>query len=118
MPLVKRNIDPRHLCHTALPRGIKNELECVTNISLANIIRQLSSLSKYIVLKLYLELMYFTVTVFEVQTLFQILSRKLSLGLECSAFVSSMDVCERKLGPFLAACLKALHPYTSVTSGI
>ncbi|XP_073483166.1 actin-binding protein WASF1 isoform X2 [Aquarana catesbeiana] len=44
MPLVKRNIDPRHLCHTALPRGIKNELECVTNISLANIIRQLSSL--------------------------------------------------------------------------
>ncbi|KAH0508510.1 wiskott-Aldrich syndrome protein family member 1 isoform X1 [Microtus ochrogaster] len=47
MPLVKRNIDPRHLCHTALPRGIKNELECVTNISLANIIRQLSSLSKY-----------------------------------------------------------------------
>ncbi|OBS59639.1 hypothetical protein A6R68_09235, partial [Neotoma lepida] len=47
MPLVKRNIDPRHLCHTALPRGIKNELECVTNISLANIIRQLSSLSPY-----------------------------------------------------------------------
>ncbi|KAM8954501.1 actin-binding protein WASF1 isoform 2-T2 [Pelodytes ibericus] len=47
MPLVKRNIDPRHLCHTVLPRGIKNELECVTNISLANIIRQLSSLSKY-----------------------------------------------------------------------
>ncbi|MEE6476006.1 hypothetical protein FKM82_010939 [Ascaphus truei] len=47
MPLVKRNIDPRHLCHTVLPRVIKNELECVTNISLANIIRQLSSLSKY-----------------------------------------------------------------------
>ncbi|XP_075718385.1 actin-binding protein WASF1 isoform X1 [Rhinoderma darwinii] len=47
MPLVKRNIEPRHLCHTVLPRGIKNELECVTNISLANIIRQLSSLSKY-----------------------------------------------------------------------
>lgn len=47
MPLVKRNIDPRHLCHTALPRAIKNELECVTNISLSNIIRQLSSLSKY-----------------------------------------------------------------------
>ncbi|XP_064412381.1 actin-binding protein WASF1 isoform X2 [Latimeria chalumnae] len=47
MPLVKRNIDPRYLCHTVLPRGIKNELECVTNVSLANIIRQLSSLSKY-----------------------------------------------------------------------
>ncbi|XP_076844239.1 actin-binding protein WASF1 isoform X2 [Brachyhypopomus gauderio] len=47
MPLVKRTIEPRHLCHTALPRGIKNELECVTNISLASVIRQLSSLSKY-----------------------------------------------------------------------
>ncbi|CAL8317123.1 unnamed protein product [Merluccius merluccius] len=47
MPLVKRSIEPRHLCHTVLPRNIKNELECVTNISLANVIRQLSSLSKY-----------------------------------------------------------------------
>ncbi|TSL47604.1 Wiskott-Aldrich syndrome protein family member 1 [Bagarius yarrelli] len=44
MPLVKRSIEPRHLCHTVLPSGIKNELECVTNISLANVIRQLSSL--------------------------------------------------------------------------
>ncbi|KAI5608494.1 wiskott-Aldrich syndrome protein family member 1, partial [Silurus asotus] len=47
MPLVKRSIEPRHLCHTVLPCNIKNELECVTNISLANVIRQLSSLSKY-----------------------------------------------------------------------
>ncbi|KAG1941810.1 wiskott-Aldrich syndrome protein family [Pimephales promelas] len=47
MPLVKRSIEPRHLCHTALPHTIRNELECVTNISLANVIRQLSSLSKY-----------------------------------------------------------------------
>ncbi|KAM3861617.1 actin-binding protein WASF1 [Diretmus argenteus] len=47
MPLVKRSIEPRHLCHTVLPRNIKNELECVTNVSLANVIRQLSSLSKY-----------------------------------------------------------------------
>lgn len=47
MPLVKRSIEPRHLCHTVLPCSIKNELECVTNISLANVIRQLSSLSKY-----------------------------------------------------------------------
>ncbi|KAG9347617.1 hypothetical protein JZ751_005188 [Albula glossodonta] len=45
-PAVKRNIEPRHLCHTVLPRGIKNELECVTNVSLANVIRQLSSLSE------------------------------------------------------------------------
>ncbi|KAK1805485.1 hypothetical protein P4O66_019784 [Electrophorus voltai] len=47
MPLVKRSIEPRHLCHTALPRSVKNELECVTNVSLSNVIRQLSSLSKY-----------------------------------------------------------------------
>ncbi|XP_037100195.1 wiskott-Aldrich syndrome protein family member 1 isoform X2 [Syngnathus acus] len=47
MPLVQRAIEPRHLCHAALPRNIANELECVTNISLAGVIRQLSSLSKY-----------------------------------------------------------------------
>lgn len=46
MPLVKRNIEPRHLCHGAVPDGIGNELECVTNNTLSAIIRQLSSLSK------------------------------------------------------------------------
>ncbi|XP_035285539.1 wiskott-Aldrich syndrome protein family member 2 [Anguilla anguilla] len=47
MPLVTRNIEPRHLCRQTLPDAIKSELECVTNITLANIIRQLGSLSKY-----------------------------------------------------------------------
>ncbi|XP_078258533.1 wiskott-Aldrich syndrome protein family member 3b isoform X2 [Rhinoraja longicauda] len=47
MPLVKRNIEPRLLCHGALPEGINSELECVTNNTLAAIIRQLSSLSKH-----------------------------------------------------------------------
>ncbi|XP_030648543.1 wiskott-Aldrich syndrome protein family member 3 [Chanos chanos] len=47
MPLVKRNIEPRHLCHGALPEGIGSELECVTNNTLSAIIRQLSSLSKH-----------------------------------------------------------------------
>uniref|UniRef100_A0A3B4G9Q5 Wiskott-Aldrich syndrome protein family member 3-like n=1 Tax=Pundamilia nyererei TaxID=303518 RepID=A0A3B4G9Q5_9CICH len=47
MPLVKRNIEPRHLCHSAVPDGIGNELECVTNNTLSAIIRQLSSLSKH-----------------------------------------------------------------------
>ncbi|XP_039111246.1 wiskott-Aldrich syndrome protein family member 3 isoform X2 [Hyaena hyaena] len=47
MPLVKRNIEPRHLCGGALPEGITSELECVTNSTLAAIIRQLSSLSKH-----------------------------------------------------------------------
>ncbi|CAB1350605.1 unnamed protein product [Coregonus sp. 'balchen'] len=47
MPLVTRNIEPRHVCRQVLPPKIRSELECVTNISLANIIRQLGSLSKY-----------------------------------------------------------------------
>ncbi|XP_075995542.1 actin-binding protein WASF2 [Genypterus blacodes] len=47
MPLVTRNIEPRHVCRQTIPPTIRSELECVTNISLANIIRQLGSLSKY-----------------------------------------------------------------------
>ncbi|XP_012863372.1 wiskott-Aldrich syndrome protein family member 3 isoform X2 [Echinops telfairi] len=47
MPLVKRSIEPRHLCRGALPEGVPSELECVTNSTLAAIIRQLSSLSKH-----------------------------------------------------------------------
>ncbi|XP_048356204.1 wiskott-Aldrich syndrome protein family member 2 [Sphaerodactylus townsendi] len=46
MPLVTRNIEPRHLCRQMLP-SVRNELECVTNITLANVIRQLGSLSKF-----------------------------------------------------------------------
>ncbi|XP_072532336.1 actin-binding protein WASF2 [Salminus brasiliensis] len=47
MPLVMRNIEPRHLCRQTLPVAVKSELECVTNFTLANIIRQLGSLSKF-----------------------------------------------------------------------
>uniref|UniRef100_A0A3Q2Q6T3 Wiskott-Aldrich syndrome protein family member n=1 Tax=Fundulus heteroclitus TaxID=8078 RepID=A0A3Q2Q6T3_FUNHE len=43
MPLVKRNIEPRHLCRGALPDGVTSELECVTNSTLAAIIKQLGS---------------------------------------------------------------------------
>uniref|UniRef100_A0A8D0WZ56 Wiskott-Aldrich syndrome protein family member n=1 Tax=Sus scrofa TaxID=9823 RepID=A0A8D0WZ56_PIG len=46
-PLIKNNIEPRHLCRGALPEGITSELECVTNSTLAAIIRQLSSLSRH-----------------------------------------------------------------------
>lgn len=42
-----RNIEPRHLCRQTLPSTVKSELECVTNITLANIIRQLGSLSRF-----------------------------------------------------------------------
>lgn len=45
MPLVTRNIEPRHLCRQTLP-SVRSELECVTNITLANVIRQLGSLSE------------------------------------------------------------------------
>ncbi|CAG10025.1 unnamed protein product, partial [Tetraodon nigroviridis] len=44
MPLVTRNIEPRHVCRQTVPSNIRSELECVTNISLANVIRQLGSL--------------------------------------------------------------------------
>lgn len=46
MPLVKRNIEPRHLCRGALPDGVSSELECVTNSTLAAVIKQLGGLSE------------------------------------------------------------------------
>ena len=46
---MKRNIEPRHLCRGALPDGVTSELECVTNSTLAAIIKQLGSLSEYII---------------------------------------------------------------------
>ena len=47
MPLIKRGIEPVNLSRTHVAPGIQNELECVTNNTLANVIRQLSSLSKH-----------------------------------------------------------------------
>ncbi|XP_019726958.1 wiskott-Aldrich syndrome protein family member 3 isoform X2 [Hippocampus comes] len=47
MPLVKRSIEPRHLCRGALPHGVTSELECVTNSTLAAIIKQLGGLSRH-----------------------------------------------------------------------
>ncbi|KAL2094560.1 hypothetical protein ACEWY4_009279 [Coilia grayii] len=47
MPLVKRSIEPRHLCRRALPDGVTSELECVTNSTLAAIIKQLGGLSRH-----------------------------------------------------------------------
>nr|XP_029523094.1 wiskott-Aldrich syndrome protein family member 3-like isoform X1 [Oncorhynchus nerka] len=47
MPLVKRSIEPRHLCRGAVPDGVTSELECVTNSTLAAIIKQLGSLSRH-----------------------------------------------------------------------
>ncbi|GIY39614.1 wiskott-Aldrich syndrome protein family member 3 [Caerostris darwini] len=55
MPFLQRVIEPVHVCRNILPLDnqgvlavdVPNELECVTNGTLTNIIRQLSSLSKH-----------------------------------------------------------------------
>jgi hypothetical protein len=48
MPIVKRTITPEEISRVPVPKGIHNELECVTNSTLSNIIRQLSTLSKHV----------------------------------------------------------------------
>lgn len=45
MPFIERGIQPVAVSRVEVDRNIPNELECVTNHSLSNIIRQLSSLS-------------------------------------------------------------------------
>uniref|UniRef100_A0A1A7Y095 Wiskott-Aldrich syndrome protein family member n=1 Tax=Iconisemion striatum TaxID=60296 RepID=A0A1A7Y095_9TELE len=47
MPLVKRIIEPRFLCRGSLPDGVASELECVTNSTLAAVIKQLGGLSRH-----------------------------------------------------------------------
>ncbi|XP_071956096.1 actin-binding protein WASF3-like isoform X2 [Antedon mediterranea] len=47
MPLIKRHVEPVHLSRGTIDKGIRNELECVTNSTLAGVIRQLSNLSKH-----------------------------------------------------------------------
>lgn len=49
MPLPKRMVEPVHVARGTIPDeiGFPSELEAVTNGSLANVVRQLSSLSKH-----------------------------------------------------------------------
>ena len=47
MPLIKRIVEPVNLSRGIVAPEITNELECVTNNTLANVIRQLSTLSKH-----------------------------------------------------------------------
>ncbi|KAL4233641.1 Wiskott-Aldrich syndrome protein member 1 [Mactra antiquata] len=47
MPFIQRIVDPTHVSRVEVDSSVTNELECVTNHSLANIIRQLSSLSQH-----------------------------------------------------------------------
>ena len=48
MPLTTRSISPVNLSTNRLPASVQNdELQCVSNGTLANLIRQLSSLSRH-----------------------------------------------------------------------
>jgi len=47
MPLVKRTIEPTHISRVVVEKDTHNDLECVSNSTLANMIRQLSSLSAH-----------------------------------------------------------------------
>lgn len=47
MPFIQRIISPVYVSRGKVDESVTNELECVTNNTLANIIRQLSSLSQH-----------------------------------------------------------------------
>jgi WAS protein family, member 3 len=47
MPFNKRTVEPINLSRVQVPNDIPNELQCVANQTLANVIRQLSSLSAH-----------------------------------------------------------------------
>jgi hypothetical protein len=44
MPFTKHVIEPINIAQCPIPNNERNELECLSNLTLANIIRQLSSL--------------------------------------------------------------------------
>ena len=47
MPFTKHVIEPIRISQCPLPPGEQNELECLSNLTLANVIRQLSSLGQH-----------------------------------------------------------------------
>lgn len=47
MPLIKRLVEPVHISRAVVPTQINNELEFVGNSALANIMRQLGTLSAH-----------------------------------------------------------------------
>lgn len=47
MPFTKHIIEPINISQCPLPQGEPNELECISNLTLANVIRQLSSLGQH-----------------------------------------------------------------------
>lgn len=47
MPFTKHIIQPTNIAQCPLPSGEPNELECLSNLTLANVIRQLSSVGEH-----------------------------------------------------------------------
>jgi WAS family protein 1 len=47
MPFTKHVIQPINIAQCPIPNTERNELECLSNLTLANIIRQLSSLGEH-----------------------------------------------------------------------
>lgn len=47
MPVVKRNVEPTHLCRAPLPEKCSNDLEQNVVNSMAGLIQQLASISKH-----------------------------------------------------------------------
>lgn len=47
MPFLKRFIEPKYVSHNVVPRNISNELDYISNSTLASIMYQLSSLSRH-----------------------------------------------------------------------
>ena len=47
MPFTKHIIEPINIAQCPIPTGEPNELECLSNLTLANVIRQLSSLGQH-----------------------------------------------------------------------
>lgn len=47
MPFTKHVIQPINIAQCPIPNSERNELECLSNLTLANIIRQLSSLGEH-----------------------------------------------------------------------
>ena len=62
MPFTKHVIQPINIAQCPIPNTERNELECLSNLTLANIIRQLSSLGEHAD-RVFSELMFDTVNI-------------------------------------------------------
>ncbi|XP_068178289.1 actin-binding protein WASF3-like [Antennarius striatus] len=99
MPLVKRIIEPRHLCRSALPDGVASELECVTNSTLAAVIKQLGGLSRHaedIFAELFLEANSFSLRMSSLQERVDLLAVKVTQLDSTVEEVSLQDINMRK----------------------